>query len=68
MQTKRVQERNEKLSKARQLEPTRKAIEMKENGQQRMSRKDRLEEYRREKLELKEKLKKKAFVPFRLIS
>ena len=65
MQSKRVQERNERLSKARQLEQPRKALETKENGQQRMSRKDRLEEYRREKLELQEKLKKKAFVPFR---
>ena len=37
----------------------------KENGTLRMSRKDRLEQYRREKLEAQQKLKKKSVVPFR---
>jgi len=53
VENKRVQEREDRVSKARQLEPVER------------TRKDQLEKYRREKLRAQEKLNKKTVVPFR---
>ena len=53
VENKRVQDREDRVSKARQLKPVER------------TRKDQLEEYRREKLRAQEKLNKKTVVPFR---
>ena len=67
MQNQRVEKREAQLSRARKISPQslQSGTSSKENGPQRMSRKDRLEQYRREKLEAQQKLKKKSVVPFR---
>ena len=64
VQNKRVEKREAQLNRARKISPQ-SVTSSKENGTLRMSRKDRLEQYRREKLEAQQKLKKKSVVPFR---
>ena len=64
VQNKRAQERDQKVNQARKIEP---AGASKENvsGSGRLSRKDRLEAYRLEKLAAQEKIKARQVVPFR---